>query len=113
MVLRHAQADWLRVGQRVPDAVTAGIAEAERAMGARRTLGLSDIGHVRSGRPDPGAHFDQEWVPTSTAADLLSVAPRTVRRYVADGKLVARPLTPRTIAVQRRSVDALIRSRTP
>ncbi|AXH46781.1 helix-turn-helix DNA-binding domain protein [Mycobacterium phage Acolyte] len=42
-------------------------------------------------------------------ADYLGVSTKTVRRYIADGKLKAVRLGPKLIRVERDSVDALMR----
>ncbi|QDP44622.1 excise [Mycobacterium phage NothingSpecial] len=42
-------------------------------------------------------------------ADFLGVSTKTVRRYIADGKLKAVRLGPRLIRVERDSVEALMR----
>ncbi|AEK07402.1 DNA binding domain protein [Mycobacterium phage Rockstar] len=42
-------------------------------------------------------------------ADHLGVSTRTVRNYIADGKLKAVRLGPRLIRVERDSVEALMR----
>jgi len=42
-------------------------------------------------------------------ADYLGVSTKTVRRYIADGKLKAVRLGPRLIRVERASVEALMR----
>ncbi|MBP2972724.1 helix-turn-helix domain-containing protein [Mycobacterium tuberculosis] len=42
-------------------------------------------------------------------ADHLGVSTRTVRNYIADGKLKAVRLGPRLIRIERDSVEALMR----
>ncbi|ADL71294.1 hypothetical protein SEA_MORROW_35 [Mycobacterium phage Morrow] len=42
-------------------------------------------------------------------ADYLGVSVKTVRRYIADGRLKAIRLGPRLIRVERDSVEALMR----
>lgn len=42
-------------------------------------------------------------------AEYLGVSTKTVRRYIADGKLKAVRLGPRLIRVERSSVEALMR----
>ncbi|VCT89531.1 hypothetical protein MHAS_01225 [Mycolicibacterium hassiacum DSM 44199] len=42
-------------------------------------------------------------------AEYLGVSTKTVRRYIADGKLKAVRLGPRLIRVERESVEALMR----
>ncbi|MBB3752695.1 excisionase family DNA binding protein [Mycolicibacterium sp. BK634] len=48
-------------------------------------------------------------VSIQQAADHLNVSTKTVRRYIADGRLKAVRLGPRLIRVERDSIDALMR----
>ena len=43
-----------------------------------------------------------------TAAEMLAVHPRTIRRYVASGDLPAYRIGPRQIRVRASDVDALL-----
>ena len=43
-----------------------------------------------------------------TAADMLAVHPRTIRRYIAAGDLPAYRIGPRQIRVRMSDVDALL-----
>ncbi|MCP2627134.1 helix-turn-helix domain-containing protein [Mycolicibacterium smegmatis] len=42
-------------------------------------------------------------------ADYLGICTRTVRRYIAEGRLRAVRIGPRLIRVERESIDALMR----
>lgn len=43
-----------------------------------------------------------------SAADLLATSPRTIRRYIADGRLPAYRLGPRQIRVKHDDVTGLL-----
>ena len=56
----------------------------------------------------PQAH-DQQYVPQQTAAEILGVTDRTIRTYIADGRLTAyRIRGSRAIRVRRSDVLALL-----
>lgn len=48
-------------------------------------------------------------VTQQEAADKLDVCPRTIRRYVADGRLTAYRLGPRLIRIDASELDRLLR----
>lgn len=48
-------------------------------------------------------------VPLQMAAEYLSVSVKTVRRYIADGRLKAVRMGPRLIRVDRDSIEKLMR----
>jgi excisionase family DNA binding protein len=51
----------------------------------------------------------QHWDPVPDAATYARVSSRTIRRWIADGKLPARRVGPRLLQVNRAELDKLIR----
>jgi excisionase family DNA binding protein len=58
------------------------------------------VGQGRGGRPP-------EWISPGEAAELLAVTPRTVRRWVGDGWLTARRISPDRRRLQVRAAEIL------
>jgi excisionase family DNA binding protein len=50
-----------------------------------------------------------KWAPVQQTATYLGVDERTVRRYIASGRLDARRIGPRLIRVDRDSVEKMMR----
>lgn len=48
-------------------------------------------------------------VPLQTAAEYMGVSVKTVRRYIADGRLKAVRMGPRLIRVDRQSIEKLMK----
>ena len=51
----------------------------------------------------------QQWYPVPDAARYACVSSRTLRRWIAEGKLPARRVGPRLLQVSRADLDKLIR----
>lgn len=47
------------------------------------------------------------WMTTSDVADLLQVSERTVRRWIADGRLPARRIV-RQLRIHRKEIDRIM-----
>lgn len=59
--------------------------------------------------PAPARASRQHWDPVPDAATYARVSPRTIRRWIATGKLPARRVGPRLLQVNRADLDQLIR----
>ena len=57
--------------------------------------------------PSPAPH--SRWVPQPEATEYLGVTDRTLRRYVAEGKLPAYRLGKRLLRFRQADLDALLR----
>ncbi len=56
--------------------------------------------------------LDKEFYTIKEIADLLSVSNRTVERWIADGKLVAIRLNPRSLRVQKEDLQRFLSNKT-
>jgi hypothetical protein len=52
-------------------------------------------------RPEPS---NRTWIPLAEAADLIGVVPKTIRRWIADERVIARRFGPKLIRVELESL---------
>lgn len=60
-------------------------------------------------RPIPPASTQQDLIGQAEAAELVGVHAKTIRRYVAEGRLTAYRVGPRLLRVDRREVLGLLK----
>jgi excisionase family DNA binding protein len=57
----------------------------------------------------PAARAPRQLVDMNTAAGMLGVTPRTLRNWIAEGRLTAYRIGDKLIRIDRAELDALIR----
>jgi excisionase family DNA binding protein len=65
--------------------------------------------NVSRTRPTPQDHLKRRLANIAEAADYIGANPRTIRRYIASGRLTGYRVGPRLIRVDLNEVDALLR----
>jgi excisionase family DNA binding protein len=60
-------------------------------------------------RPTPQDHLKRRLAPIAEAADYIGANPRTIRRYIAAGRLTGYRVGPRLIRVDLVELEAMLR----
>ena len=65
--------------------------------------------NVSRTRPTPQDHLKRHLAPIAEAADYIGANPRTIRRYIAAGRLTGYRVGPRLIRVDLDELEAIVR----